>query len=149
MRKSPILEYLGSIPAWAGETHKAQSQSRAGGVYPRVGGGNAPSYSTMKLTSGLSPRGRGKRVAIRLLRDKRGSIPAWAGETRCRGCPRYTSSVYPRVGGGNPSRAVHAKRQGGLSPRGRGKPARRVSSAQLRRSIPAWAGETIASTHSG
>ena len=30
----------GSIPAWAGETHKAHSKARAVQVYPRVGGGN-------------------------------------------------------------------------------------------------------------
>ena len=50
--------------------------------------------------------------------------------------------VYPRVGGGN---GLHAARRlcgGGLSPRGRGKPCLRCGRVDIRRSIPAWAGET-------
>ena len=46
---------LGSIPAWAGETNRFGTK-----VYPRVGGGNSPSFMISFIISGLSPRGRGK-----------------------------------------------------------------------------------------
>ena len=46
------------------------------------------------------------------------------------------------MGGGNADRAVRQWAIAGLSPRGRGKRARRLQSRPSRRSIPAWAGET-------
>ena len=52
-----------------------------------------------------------------------GSIPAWAGETSA-------------------GRPIEGCRFQGLSPRGRGKPGRRLSPPAPLRSIPAWAGET-------
>ena len=77
----PIAGRDGSIPAWAGETGPPAPNSRAGWVYPRVGGGNIGRKCPPRRGRGLSPRGRGK-PAQRPYQDQRvGSIPAWAGET--------------------------------------------------------------------
>ena len=112
-----------SIPAWAGETGSSSRSRAARSVYPRVGGGNSSLTLASRLTDGLSPRGRGKRLACCNMPSRCRSIPAWAGETK-RDWRRYPMSrVYPRVGGGNPA-------AGSLPP-------------APYRSIPAWAGETL------
>ena len=131
-----------SIPAWAGETSQGAKRPCALGVYPRVGGGNLTAYARLTHPYGLSPRGRGKprrRPGVDIV----GSIPAWAGETGQRACRRSSGAVYPRVGGGNPGGFLRRLPGGGLSPRGRGKPAALHAVGQRARSIPAWAGETI------
>ena len=91
---------------------------------------------------GLSPRGRGKRKEAEMGSHPSGSIPAWAGETIAARLSGISSRVYPRVGGGNPFQVGGGQVQGGLSPRGRGKPPRPAHAPESRRSIPAWAGET-------
>ena len=131
-----------SIPAWAGETSFWLLRTPPPVVYPRVGGGNTASATICNCIRGLSPRGRGKpRLRGRKPRLP-WSIPAWAGETRLCAQMPYSTTVYPRVGGGNGVAADKTDRGYGLSPRGRGK---RQSAASARRrngSIPAWAGET-------
>ena len=52
-----------SIPAWAGETAYDALISYPAKVYPRVGGGNFIHAASPQMMRGLSPRGRGKRVA--------------------------------------------------------------------------------------
>ena len=95
------------------------------------------------MNTGLSPRGRGKRIRCRSTAKKARSIPAWAGETSQHIPVRPFGEVYPRVGGGN----IQLQGQGlaavGLSPRGRGKRPAFASRVSPRRSIPAWAGETV------
>ena len=51
-----------SIPAWAGETDCACGCRHRPWVYPRVGGGNDALTIALTPDSGLSPRGRGKRL---------------------------------------------------------------------------------------
>ena len=111
-------------------------------VYPRVGGGNVPGAKAAKLTTGLSPRGRGKPRFCRAVGRTRGSIPAWAGETIFSPTCAHTGEVYPRVGGGNYAIGSTARTMGGLSPRGRGKQTAPPNVRAVVRSIPAWAGET-------
>ena len=132
----------GSIPAWAGETGSLSRWSLEPSVYPRVGGGNRCAPSLQPDVSGLSPRGRGKRLITgRRMRNER-SIPAWAGETRGLAVAAAHLAVYPRVGGGNRYAPQSACGLSGLSPRGRGKLQVAVSHRQPPGSIPAWAGET-------
>ena len=132
----------GSIPAWAGETSGRQVRREFWAVYPRVGGGNAMSKYHVDKAKGLSPRGRGKLIAIPIKAESIRSIPAWAGETRQHASTRRLQEVYPRVGGGNEIKMAETLYPEGLSPRGRGKrQALRPDRAQ-KRSIPAWAGET-------
>ena len=133
----------GSIPAWAGETTLCGSSRRFLPVYPRVGGGNRPSIQKAAATSGLSPRGRGKRCINQLFYIETGSIPAWAGETFILRLVQVRRKVYPRVGGGNSRAPTRPRGLQGLSPRGRGKQARQMLAEGTLRSIPAWAGETI------
>ena len=113
--------WLGSIPAWAGETWKPPPPASGRSVYPRVGGGNLPLTASMPFVAGLSPRGRGKPASNCLNALRSGSIPAWAGETGSRRCVGVSAEVYPRVGGGNLSSLFIRPFSRGLSPRGRGK----------------------------
>ena len=131
-----------SIPAWAGETLAEFGRPCCFTVYPRVGGGNHPPSPSSGCSEGLSPRGRGKRNPGRPGMNGRGSIPAWAGETRWIIMIRPFSKVYPRVGGGNAGGATGSPLCRGLSPRGRGKRPAARAMAIIPRSIPAWAGET-------
>ena len=69
-----------SIPAWAGQPGHADQGFHGVPVYPRVGG------ATFGLTlldghgQGLSPRGRGNLFGWMGRKDRRRSIPAWAGQ---------------------------------------------------------------------
>ena len=131
----------GSIPAWAGEPGGRTRSRRRARVYPRVGGGTGESPAKSRASVGLSPRGRGNRRARRPGGPGGGSIPAWAGEPRIHTLHRRRGRVYPRVGGGTTGRASPAASIRGLSPRGRGNPARSAAAASDSGSIPAWAGE--------
>ena len=140
MRAERII--VGSIPAWAGETIRPYLHAHAGGVYPRVGGGNCIHVGADRSDNGLSPRGRGKLSIDTMRRTSFRSIPAWAGETPSPGSVCVSSRVYPRVGGGNLRRRFYELALHGLSPRGRGKRTPPALPAARSRSIPAWAGET-------
>ena len=87
-------------------------------VYPRVGGGTGSALITPIV--GLSPRGRGNRVTLRIILRTMRSIPAWAGEPSPTQHGGDRCAVYPRVGGGTRIGHSHVWRGG---------------------SIPAWAGE--------
>ena len=153
-----------SIPAWAGETHPDAGCGQPHAVYPRVGGGNRRHAHAGGRDDGLSPRGRGKLGVDDTPLANARSIPAWAGETGARSGGYYFAAVYPRVGGGNDrtelaepyARKVYPRVGGGnahvyaanrkrrgLSPRGRGKRNANARRTSGKRSIPAWAGETM------
>ena len=131
----------GSIPAWAGEPRWAPTRSGPCAVYPRVGGGTPFQYSHVTSDSGLSPRGRGNPQYATNLHHCKRSIPAWAGEPTELWLSYEGRAVYPRVGGGTLRLPSYQPRRTGLSPRGRGNPARRYGQYSIGRSIPAWAGE--------
>ena len=132
----------GSIPAWAGETPPTYGVGGGLEVYPRVGGGNFTYRSCARSTAGLSPRGRGKLSQCAGSPCRRGSIPAWAGETPPRFVRSIAIAVYPRVGGGNRLEQRRKRLPRGLSPRGRGKHVHDGGERAAVGSIPAWAGET-------
>ena len=139
---APLREQ-GSIPAWAGETSRISAILRLCQVYPRVGGGNWGLVADLWRARGLSPRGRGKQALTCIPVGLHRSIPAWAGETSPGVAEVNPLSVYPRVGGGNCSTSSVSVNSRGLSPRGRGKRCPRREQTGCRRSIPAWAGETV------
>ena len=60
--KAPLVGQ-GSIPAWAGEPRRGSMPARSSGVYPRVGGGTPEKALPALVITGLSPRGRGNRLA--------------------------------------------------------------------------------------
>ena len=114
-----------------------------------MGGGNSSYSRAPQSLPGLSPRGRGKRLDVKVGYIRGGSIPAWAGETFVRVAACAVFRVYPRVGGGNRSASKCASTASGLSPRGRGKPPVGIRIRPQTRSIPAWAGETSTSAWGG
>ena len=132
-----------SIPAWAGETKRPPTCGVTKTVYPRVGGGNLDEADASTKQRGLSPRGRGKQPPPFEEVVVYGSIPAWAGETTSRSQCGWKQAVYPRVGGGNVPLILRMPPLLGLSPRGRGKHRVGYRCLRPRRSIPAWAGETL------
>ena len=137
----PVVRRIGSIPACAGEPPKVGGYGKQREVYPRVCGGTPSSVLCKRMMLGLSPRVRGNRkLGVRhnsLLR----SIPACAGEPRCRRQWRRSGTVYPRVCGGTAVGDDAVGRVVGLSPRVRGNRAQpRQARCQIG-SIPACAGE--------
>ena len=101
------------------------------------------SQATTPSIFGRSPRMRGKLPRRAQDHDRRGSIPAYAGETRsvCRSCS--VMRVDPRVCGGNSITWSGQRRINGRSPRMRGKRSPSPSTRAAIRSIPAYAGETV------
>ena len=136
---------IGSIPACAGEPPWPNLRHCPRRVYPRVCGGTWPSRTTNAYLWGLSPRVRGNRPArVRIICWMR-SIPACAGEPGRARVSRHTSEVYPRVCGGTAAAAAHSRLAVGLSPRVRGNLFGGCGRRHRRGSIPACAGEPLAS----
>ena len=90
---------------------------------------------------GPSPRVRGSLGPQRALEERRGSIPACAGEPRPGARGRGTPRVHPRVCGGARVYTVPVAMALGPSPRVRGSQGQRHRSASALGSIPACAGE--------
>ena len=132
----------GLIPAWAGKTRSSNRPRLRGWAHPRVGGENRTAPRAMRLHSGSSPRGRGKRRQALAYRPSCGLIPAWAGKTAQSPEPGSRRAAHPRVGGENRVRETRFDLDTGSSPRGRGKPSSLRSTRTTRRLIPAWAGKT-------
>ena len=93
---------------------------------------------------GRSPRARGRLAAPRARVMHPGSIPARAGETVAARSQRRIFRVDPRARGGNPLPRPTPSRSTGRSPRARGKPEPAELHVARRGSIPARAGETLA-----
>ena len=135
------LQYLGSIPACAGEPRRKCHASSPRWVYPRVCGGTPGGTAVGPNANGLSPRVRGNLLYL-VRRQRTGrSIPACAGEPRLSESAFPHRRVYPRVCGGTKRRLDFDHLQSGLSPRVRGNPHGLKNALLSRRSIPACAGE--------
>ncbi len=96
-------------------------------------------------TEGLSPRMRGSRRLVRDWHVGYGSIPAHAGEPVEQVRHRLASRVYPRACGGASQSFILPVAGSGLSPRMRGSPDRASRHQIGKGSIPAHAGEPLAS----
>ncbi len=94
------------------------------------------------MRSGSSPRGRGTPQLDRRAERQARFIPAWAGNTVESLIMYVHAPVHPRVGGEHPNSRTWLRRTGGSSPRGRGTRQNHGQPGQLRRFIPAWAGNT-------
>ncbi len=133
----------GSIPAYAGEPSPAQIFLPGRGVDPRVRGGARSLSFPSPLARGRSPRTRGSLKVSRQRHDRRGSIPAYAGEP----CPCRAvagrQGVDPRVRGGACRRDGHDFLPAGRSPRTRGSLLGKAQGKRRGRSIPAYAGEPL------
>ena len=135
----------GSIPANAGEPLPEAPVKALFRVYPRERGGTRPVHVHEGAHKGLSPRTRGNPVHDPRMEPQRRSIPANAGEPgRCRPT-NGARRVYPRERGGTHELAIGFAFNHGLSPRTRGNPLTASTAADQDRSIPANAGEPLAS----
>ena len=133
----------GSIPARAGEPialTAAQFRSR---VYPRPCGGAWAAVGTRMESEGLSPPVRGSQDDIIADKARGGSIPARAGEPISARAPAGSETVYPRPCGGAQEQCPQDDPAAGLSPPVRGSPSRWRGYPNLKRSIPARAGEPL------
>ena len=78
----PCRQWNGPIPARAGEPTSGSWRGSPRWAYPRAGGGTTPFAAHVRVSAGLSPRGRGN-LGVRLQRSlPDGPIPARAGEPR-------------------------------------------------------------------
>ena len=134
------------IPAWAGNTPPQRSEVPSWPGDPRVGGEHSFSGFTSTAEGGRSPRGRGTLDLLvgDLLAHR--EIPAWAGNTTGPEPSARYRSGDPRVGGEHrPHRKVGFDK-GGRSPRGRGTHLVAQDQGVRGREIPAWAGNTTATS---
>ena len=133
----------GSIPARAGEPSWVSRPAAAAPVYPRACGGTSARQSRCHLAYGLSPRVRGNRGNPRQDPELERSIPARAGEPRCRPCRCPAARVYPRACGGTKAWHTVWVQHNGLSPRVRGNLLHAERILPAGGSIPARAGEPV------
>ena len=131
------------IPAWAGNTLRADTTMRPAAVHPRVGGEHFTRMLRAEGGTGSSPRGRGTLHGRATANSKARFIPAWAGNTRDRCAGGSARAVHPRVGGEHIHEQVRNLHHRGSSPRGRGTLPPRSSPICVVRFIPAWAGNTL------
>ena len=110
----------GSIPAPAGEPGEPINLGEQHAVYPRACGGTPGGRTARVGPQGLSPRLRGNPNDARIRGDRRGSIPAPAGEPGATSGHGTRGTVYPRACGGTSMRSSPVKSMLGLSPRLRG-----------------------------
>ena len=130
------------IPASAGQTSRKPERNASWEDHPRECGANRLDGHDVDPRRGSSPRVRGKhrrRDAHMLLVR---IIPASAGQTRSADSARSVSQDHPRECGANGQSGVAESRQGGSSPRVRGKLHRASNTGEEVRIIPASAGQT-------
>ena len=141
-RRHRPLQHRRLIPACAGKTVLCSHRMCPWEAHPRVCGENSLTEISSKLTTGSSPRVRGKpSLSIGNPRGDR-LIPACAGKTRGHFPNRYSVRAHPRVCGENRLGLLGRVSIRGSSPRVRGKqPAGRQPPPGLGL-IPACAGKT-------
>ena len=133
---------LGSIPTCAGQTLMAVTLVPVTMVYPHVCGADDTLPVSTTSIGGLSPRVRGRPRRQAYAHQRRGSIPACAGQTLSLLLIIHLHAVYPRVCGADRFQSGNDGTCMGLSPRVRGSPCASASAASERRSIPACVGQT-------
>ena len=130
-----------TIPACAGEPHSRNGLVHLYEDYPRVCGGTRYWSSSVRWTSGLSPRVRGNRPGAAGADHGDRTIPACAGEPYHRRPAHLQRRDYPRVCGGTAVRVRLSIPPSGLSPRVRGNLRKRARKGRPGGTIPACAGE--------
>ena len=103
--------------------------------------------STVINVLGSSPRMRGTRLRPLRPRRARGIIPAYAGSTEVRCCPRPTRGDHPRICGEHLATAVDAPEAVGSSPHMRGALLGVAENGLSEGIIPAYAGSTRCPRH--
>ena len=132
------------IPAYAGSTEPAHGTGARQEDHPRVCGEHTAEKVTASEALGSSPRMRGARASSRLICLVIRIIPAYAGSTDWPSWWRSIVRDHPRVCGEHRAQRGFVGRQRGSSPRMRGAPRDRTSTALCAGIIPAYAGSTTA-----
>ena len=131
------------IPAGAGNTGTGSHTHPHTPVYPRWRGEHIHISAVMNRYSGLSPLARGTRHAPTFLNFLNRFIPAGAGNTTSKMVQPRHYSVYPRWRGEHRVANEQGFVGSGLSPLARGTLRHLQLKRQLRRFIPAGAGNTF------
>ena len=132
-----------SIPACVGEPTIAIPDTRTLRVYPRLCGGTHHRHSRHPNLAGLSPPVWGNPPSPFPTPEPCGSIPACAGEPPLALVVPGCSEVYPRLCGGTRVQGRRPRGPGGLSPPVRGNQELILKRLNIKRSIPACAGEPV------
>ena len=100
--KMKVGDYIGPIPACAGEPSGQSPPTAWIGAYPRMRGGTCSSEVVFDVAKGLSPHARGNRSDAGRKYFSKGPIPACAGEPSCPFISLLPVWAYPRMRGGTP-----------------------------------------------
>ncbi len=138
-----------SIPAGAGPTPCPDSARPWAGEHPRGCGADSGRRDSFWHTHGASPRARGRLLDPRQRHDQHRSIPAGAGPTRRSGRGSRRPPEHPRGCGADRKAVEVLRKEGGASPRVRGRPYGGVPDALQPGSIPAGAGPTTSRPEGG
>ena len=133
--------YLGSIPASAGQPIPLGHQRSFPSVYPRECGATSDGQGPGRVGAGLSPRVRGNLPGRAHPCQKRGSIPASAGQPYTSSTRSRERRVYPRECGATARAGDQGVGREGLSPRVRGNQPFDGLPVSMTGSIPASAGQ--------
>ena len=135
-------EIPGLIPARAGKTSESAQASQPYRAHPRACGENLGGPGRLLISSGSSPRVRGKLLPGRLLIINIRLIPARAGKTRGDASACVCLWAHPRACGENAVHVIECEAGDGSSPRVRGKPVPCPDGTMRHGLIPARAGKT-------
>ena len=131
----------GPIPAHAGQPGLVEPGGGHGGAYPRSRGATAVPSPFHAKNLGLSPLTRGNPTRLPGLPQRRGPIPAHAGQPSAPAGRRIQSRAYPRSRGATDTEIRGANGSLGLSPLTRGNRFAGYGNAALHGPIPAHAGQ--------
>ena len=132
----------GLIPAHAGKTTPTPGSPCRRGAHPRSRGENPTQHHNVTQNMGSSPLTRGKLLALILLTERKGLIPAHAGKTFSDGTMRHVYRAHPRSRGENTAYMRDGHPELGSSPLTRGKPGPSCPRGGRSGLIPAHAGKT-------
>ena len=119
----------GIIPACAGNTRSRRLRPSAARDHPRVCGEHSSHIHICGAFTGSSPRVRGTRSTTACTSERRGIIPACAGNTYARRQESCLCWDHPRVCGEHMMRSAMPTSRRGSSPRVRGTPHPRRSAS--------------------
>ena len=140
--RTPIADFTGIIPAYAGSTWRRTGTPPRRWDHPRIRGEHSWPASAASSAAGSSPHTRGARSLRRSSFPDIRIIPAYAGST-LRGEPaRRILGDHPRIRGEHTDSGPFHDVSLGSSPHTRGAPAPSPSRPRRRRIIPAYAGST-------
>ena len=140
---------LGLIPAYAGKTTRAPHSPSPRRAHPHSRGENGVDGDGDRVVSGSSPLTRGKRREQAPGREQVGLIPAHAGKTASARPSDACPAAHPRSRGENLGLVIAIVGAPGSSPLTRGKLGVGDCHCGCSRLIPAHAGKTGRSGHTG